>query len=83
MHLFSFHGSIPCSWTLNVPQIDPVSSSEKKKRGDNETIQETDIMLISKLAPLPIRRQRFHPPFDGMLNTITTGGFIAILVSTR
>jgi len=70
-----------CSWTAGVPEIDHASTGGGGGKMDNETIQETDIMLISKHARLPIRRQKFHPLCGGVLNTIARRGFTAILVS--
>jgi len=71
-----------CPWTAGVPEIDHGNTGREEKKFDNETIQETDIMLISKHARLPIRRQRFHPLWGGALNTIARPGFTTIPVST-
>jgi len=68
---------------LNIEFATNHSDEQRRRRNkrNNKTKQETDIMLISRLAPFPIRRQRLHPPLQGMLDTMAKGAFIFMPIS--
>ena len=69
INLFSLHGSNALLLDGEFATDRPGEHREERKK-DEKTIQQTDIMLISKLARLPIHLRGFLPPLGGPLNTI-------------
>ena len=69
IHLSSMHGSNTLLLDSQCATNRPGEHQTERKK-DDETIEQTDIMHISKLARLPIHREGFLLHLGGVLNTI-------------